>query len=104
MKEFIFAICFMAVFVLASSQAHAVKDHKKKSADNTVETRDEVIITVSEPIIKTEDISLGQAKARLAREIEIMNSYIASVAVMEAELPLYQAEADKVILKAPLIE
>ncbi len=101
MKKIIFLICFIGVFVIASSQADAVKSHTKKTEDGKVETTDEVVVTISEPVIKSRDISLGQFKAELERERILRDGYIASVIAMEVELPLVQAEADTVLLDTP---
>ena len=93
-KILVFAILVCVLMIPVSVDA---KNYNKKSGEYN--TRDEVVITVSEDITKTIDISLGQFKAILAREIVLRDGYIASVNAMQAELPIYQAEADKAILK-----
>ena len=93
-KILVFTILVCVLMIPVSVNA---KNYNKKSGEYN--TRNEVVITVSEDITKTIDISLGQFKAILARERQLRDGYIASVIVMEAELILYQAEADKAILK-----
>lgn len=100
-KLSIFTMCFISIFIIVSAQVYAARSYTSKTADNTVEVRDKVIVTVSEPITKTQNISLGLFKAQLAREKVLRDGYIASVTAMEAELILLQAEADKVVLKIP---
>jgi len=96
-KLTIIGICFLALFVL--SVCEGAKTYKNQTKDSEVRTRDAVVVVISEPVVNSRTITLRQFKSELEREKTRRDNHIASVIVMEAELALLQAEADKIVLK-----
>ncbi len=74
----------------------------KQTLDNTVSTVGEVAveITTTQPD-KTEEYTLDQYDAMIAREETLRDGYIASIATMQSNRALMLIEANKVALKQP---
>ena len=75
------------------------KIYKALTEDGMVEILGEVMVEVSEDVEKKHMTSLEQFDAMLAKEKELRDGYIASIATMEAERPKLELEAKKVELK-----